>query len=130
MSNDLDVFFPEPRIIKIADRETREILTFEIREFVFENRTKFVKIISQIFADLAKQKNIKDMSQAEAISMLIDIAGDKLADIYMLVLDKPLEWVKKNITLKNEVDILTAVLEVNEIPFLVSQIRKVIQKSS
>jgi hypothetical protein len=130
MSTDLKTFFPDPVIVQIADKEKKEVIDFEINEFVFSNRVKFIKIVSQIFSDLAKQNiDFTKMKPIEAVPVFIEVAGEKLGEIYSLVLDRPIEWIQKNITFKKEVEILTKIVEVNDIPFLVGQIKKAIQGS-
>lgn len=124
---DLKTFFPDPVIVKIADKEKKEVIDFEVKEFVFGNRIKFVKIISNIFVDVyVKRPEVQSMGNIEAITALIEVAGDRMADIYAMVLDRDVDWVRNNLTLKKEVELLTAIFEVNEIPLLIGQIQKAI----
>lgn len=130
-TEEFNTFFPEPRILKIADREKKEVVSFEINEFVLENRTKFVRIMAEIFTDFAKTRpHLVNSGTAIVIANLIDVAGEKFGEIYALVLGADLQWLKKNLTLKNEVELLTAIFEVNDIPLLIGQVQQSIERMS
>lgn len=126
---DEQIFFKEAVILRIPNRETKEVEEFKIEEFVFENRVKALKILTDVFRNLSQSRDQLDkLSNTEIVNVLIEVAGLKLGDLYSLVLNRDIEWVKKNLTLKYEVQLLTAIMEVNEIPFLLSQIQKSIKK--
>ena len=119
-TNDLETFFPEGKNIKIAGQD------FNIQPFVLKNRTKVLRILSEVFAEMAKN-NMQEMSQASAVTSFVNIAGDKLVEIYQIVLGKDAEWLGDNVQLKDEIAIIQAVLEVNDIPFLISQIKGIMK---
>ncbi len=124
-----NVFFPEPVKVTVMDRETKQPVEFLISEFVFENRIKFVKIISSISSEFLKNNpDWQEASKIEVFAALVDTAGERIGEVYELVLGKPLEWIKKNVTLRKEVEILKAIFEVNDIPFLISQLQKSLPK--
>ena len=119
---DLEVFFPEGIEVIIAGEK------FYIKPFVLRNRIKVVKLISDVFAQLQGRNNIKGQNETVVIGALIEIAGDKLIDVYEMVLGKDREWLEENVRLKDEVNIIKAIVEVNEFPFLLSQINGLFQK--
>lgn len=130
--SDSNIFFPEPKIVQVKEQDTGSIQIFKITEFVFENRLKFLRIVGDIFRDLlADNPDFKTTGNySQVAASFIELAGERLGDIYCLVLNKDIEWVKKNITLRNEIEILTAIFEVNDIPFLVRQVTSLMSKAS
>ena len=128
--DEMKAFFPDPVVVRVADKDTKEIVNFEIGEFVFGNRIIFVKTMASIFRELAVAH--PDMIKKEGstdgiVAALIEIGGEKLIEVYALVLGRDHDWIRRNLTLKNEVALLTAILEVNDIPLLLSQIQKMIK---
>ncbi len=88
-----------------------------------------MRIIGEIIGDYtSKQKEIKDLNQGDLISLLINAAGEKLVDIYEIVLSKEKSWLESKVTLKGEFKIIKAVLEVNDISFLVEQAKSLTAK--
>lgn len=119
--------FPDPKLVEIGDRDTKEICKFEINEFYFENRIKFIKIVTSIFKDVFKSdEDLRVTENIQLAGRLVEVAGERMLDIYEIVLDKPKEWIKRNLTLKKEIELISAILEVNDIPFLISQSRKLL----
>lgn len=122
IKTDLEVFFPEGKKITIAGKE------FAIKPFVLKNRTKVLRIFSDIYkkfleANPAAQSGSVNISTA---SEVINIAGDKLIEIYEVVLEQPREWLEENVTLHDELVIIQAIIEVNNFPLLVRQARELI----
>ena len=103
-------------------REEIEIIikgeTFLVKPFLFKNRSEFIKTVLGMFS------KIKDLGgEAEIISAFVDASSDKMGKIYSMVLDKSTEWIQ-DITLKNEVELIAAILEVNDLPFLLSRMKE------
>lgn len=123
MSN--SVFEIKTKKVIVAGKE------FEIKPFVLRTRTKFLKILFEIFGELAKKRkelNLDDVqlqNTAQLVPALIESAGDRLIDIYALVLNEEKAWMEENIQIKDEIAIIEAIMEVNDISFLVSQVRSV-----
>jgi len=116
-----EVFFPQGKKVMIAGEE------ITIMPFVLRNRVKVLRIIADVCVDLgASNPNMKPSDFPRMTSMLITAAGDKLTDIYELALGKPREWLEENVTLKDEVIIIEAISEVNDLPFLFSQVKNLI----
>lgn len=115
--SDSEIFYPKGKIINIAGKE------FTILPFVLKNRIKFVRILSDALLKASVDyPNLQNTGLAQIASLLISIAGEKLIEIYELVLNESKEWLMENVKLRDESEIITAILEVNEIPLLVGQI--------
>jgi len=118
--SDFNVFYPEGKKITIKGEE------FSIKPFVLKNRTKAIRLFADIFVQLAKANpgmstKVSPEDIPNLISILISAADDKLKEIYELILERQKDWLDENITLKDEFEIITAIVEVNDIPFLFSQ---------
>lgn len=130
INGDMESLIPTGKKIRILDIGKGEFREFEIHPFVLRNRIKFVKIVSEIFSKLGSgmtadiQKN-----PVSSIPLLIESAGEKLTDVYMLVLEANREWCEDNIQIKDEVEILAAIIEVNDIPFIVRRIQEALPKA-
>lgn len=125
-------FFPQSKTITIYDQEVNKPISFEVREFTFQNRLEFVKIIAKIFTNLAKNRpEVKFAnSDSEVIAFLLETAGREILEIYVLVSGLSKEFLEKNLTLKKEVEILSAIFEVNDLPLVLSQIQKQLSRAS
>jgi len=126
MSN--SAFTPNTKKITVVGKE------FEIKPFVIRTRTKFLKIVFEIFKDLSEKRtelkldNIQAQNATQLVPILAEVAGERLVDIYLLVIDEPREWMENNIQIKDEVAIIEAILEVNDISFLAAQVKKIGQQ--
>jgi len=126
MSN--SAFTPNTKKITVVGKE------FEIKPFVIRTRTKFLKIVFEIFKDLSEKRtelkldNIQAQNATQLVPILAEVAGERLVDIYLLVIDEPREWMENNIQIKDEVAIIEAILEVNDISFLAAQVKKINQQ--
>lgn len=125
MSNDSKIFYPEGKPIEVGKEK------FTIKPFVLKTRMKVLKVVSSVISELANSKqDTKNITQPKLIMILINSAGDKLIEIYEIVLNKERKWLEDNITLKDEVIILTAISEVNDLPFLVEQVKSLAAKTN
>ena len=116
-------FYPDGKKIKVAGED------FVIMPFVLRTRTKVLKIIADICVELAKiNPKLRPEDLPNMTATLISAAGDKLIEIYEIVLNKPREWLEDKVTLKDEVEIIKAVVEVNDIPFLLLQVKNLLPK--
>ena len=126
MSN--SAFTPKTKKITVVGKE------FEIKPFVIRTRTKFLKVVFEIFKDLSEKRtelkldNIQAQNATQLVPILAEVAGERLVDIYLLVIDEPREWMENNIQIKDEVAIIEAILEVNDISFLAAQVKKINQQ--
>ena len=122
---DLDIFIPEGIEIRIVDRKTKEVKVFRIYEFVIETRTKFLRVVAEVIQDM-KTSGV-DLSGANTGAVAIafvKIAGEKIEKIYDTVLeDVNIEWIRKNISIKKEIEIIKAIMDVNDFPFLLKEIQ-------
>jgi hypothetical protein len=126
--SDFNTFYPEGKKVVIGSED------IYVKPFVLANRTKVLRIIADALLEYSKKNpevNVKELSEANAVGMLvqsiIEVAGEKLVEIYVLATGKDRDWLLDNVTLKNEVEILTAIQEVNDIPFLFSQVKSLIK---
>jgi len=126
MSN--SAFILKTKKITVAGKE------FEIKPFVIRTRTKFLKIIFDVFKALSEKRTelkLDDLhveNATQLVPVLMEAAGEKLIEIYLLVIEEPREWMEGNIQLRDEVTIIEAILEVNDISFLASQVKKMGQQ--
>jgi hypothetical protein len=114
--SDLNTFYPEGKKISVAGEE------FAIKPFVLKNRTKVLRIISETLLEVKKAMPDAKETDPGFIPAFINVAGERVIEIYEIALSRPREWIEENITLKNEVEILTAISEVNDLPFLFRQV--------
>lgn len=117
----LNTFFPEGMKLKIGEEY------FIIKPFVLRTRTEVLRIITEIILDIQKEapalgKNPKDID-LKKLPMFIQLAGDKLVDLYVIVLGKDKDWLLDNVQMVDEMKILSAISKVNDLPFLWSQIK-------
>lgn len=121
-----------PKVIKVVvfDRETKDPVDFEIQEFVLSKRIKVVNTITDIYKSSVKNALVegKILSNNDVAASLISAAGERIVEIYKLVLDKDDEWLGKNMTLKDEINVVKAILEVNDIPLLMGEIQNLLKK--
>lgn len=113
---DMKTFFPDGIAVKIAGE------TFAIKPFVLRNRIKVVKVIAEVFATMATKGLISTDTNAVLVAF-INVAGEKMIDIYEIVLGKDRDWLEENVQLADELEIIKAVTEVNRFPFLLGQIQ-------
>lgn len=127
---DLDTFIPEGVDIKIGDKDTKKIKTFHIQEFVIETRTKFLRVVADILKDVnATGIKFTGENQKEIAIAFIKVASEKVENIYVMVLDGVnIEWIRKNVTMKKEIEIFKALMEVNDLPFLLKEIQGIYKK--
>lgn len=121
--SDLNTFYPEGKKVKIRGEE------FAVKPFVLKNRTKVLRIVSEVFLVMSKtMPNLKpeDLQSLDMMPVFIELAGGKLAEIYQIVLDKPDEFVQE-IPLPEEFALLQAIVEVNNIPFLMLQVKGLVK---
>lgn len=121
---DTEIFYPEGKAIIIRN-EKIVIYPFVISE----NRTVLKIIINGIKKISLEKLNISSLSPLEAIETLIEFCGEDLIRIYEIALKKDAEWINKNITLKDEINILSVISEVNDFSFLVKRASELINKT-
>ena len=117
---DLETFFPTPKKIKVGGKE------LEIKPFVINTRTKAVKILSDIVTDVLDQGvDVQDTTKLGY--QVIQNAGEKMVDLYKILFpDEEEAWLKDNLTMRDELLILKTIIEVNNIPLLVSQVKQMV----
>ena len=115
--SDSDIFFPEGKEITVCGEP------FRVRPFVLKTRTRFLRIVAEVLQALAQTNpQLKESDMSQMVTLLLESAGDRLGEIYEIVLERPKEWVE-NIPLMEEVVLLRTILEVNNLPFLLEQIK-------
>jgi hypothetical protein len=124
-----DVFYPESKKITVAGKE------FTIKPYVLRTRTEVLRIFADILLSLSKtnpgltkEQLLKDAEARNNIILaLINTAGDKLTDIYEKTLATDREWLLDNVKIKDEIEIIKAIWEVNDIPFLIEQVTNMVK---
>lgn len=116
---DLEIFFPQGKEITIKGEK------FVITELVFRTRTKVLRIVAEIIQSLAKESPNFEVDMSQGVTVLLNSAGDKLSEIYEIILDRPKEWVE-DIPLRDEIALIEAIIEVNDIHFLASRIKELV----
>ena len=123
----IETYDPKGKEISIAGEK------FVVKPFVLRNRTKVLRILYEVFSAVAKEApdlKANDFKAASLmIPLLIDVAGDKLIEIYEIVLNKPRAWLDTRLMIKDEVALIEAVLEVNDLPFLLQRVKNLTQKT-
>lgn len=125
--SDTEIFYPKGKDIVIAEKK------FNIQPFVVKNRIKFVRIIADVMTTVAKVANVSSINASNATSIipiLFDVAADRLPEIYEIVLNKDREWIENSVTIEGEVDIIKAIIEVNNIPLIWGQIQGLMKQKS
>ncbi len=121
---DLQNLYPDGITIKIAGEE------FVIKPFVLRNRIKVIQIIAEVFAQMAvNNPSIGSAGNNAVLVIFINTAGEKLIDLYKLLTGKEADWLLDNVKLKDEINIISAVMEVNDFPFLLSQAKNMMKKA-
>ena len=118
-TNDLEIFIPEGKKIKIADKE------FTIIPFVIKTRTVVLRIFADIAKEIFKGEDLQNINDNAMAFKLIQVAGARMTEIYKIVLDQDEKWIERNITIKDEIKIIKAIMEVNDFPFLLKEIQEI-----
>lgn len=123
--SDNEIFYPAGKKVVIGGKE------MFVKPFVLKTRSVVVKIFADIFFEAAKNNSDLskgvNLSTGDIVRAVIVVAGDKVKDIYSIVFPEvDYEWLQDNMTLKNEVEVWTAIIEVNDIPFLISQVEAIV----
>jgi len=101
-------------------------IKFQIRPFVLRDRIKVIRVLS----DIIKDCNVVDgVSEKEILHAVISVGGERIIEIYEIVLKKEVKWLEENIILKDEFNILKTIVEVNDIPFLLKEIKRLRDQS-
>ena len=121
--SDTNTFFPVGKDIKINGE------TFNIQPFVVKNRIKVVRIMTDVVLEISKSgSKFQAEDVVQYVPKLIEIFGDRLIEVYEIVLKKDRDWVENNIKIVDEIEILNAIVEVNDIPLLWGQISKLVPR--
>lgn len=121
---DMDILVGEERKVKVAGK----VLT--VKEVGLGNQTKIFKILAEVLGEIGRKYPQMELDKTSFgdIILPIEVAGEKLPPLLSLILDEDEEWLKENLKLKEEVEVISKFLEVNDLPFLISEIKRVIEK--
>jgi hypothetical protein len=121
---DEKILYPDGKELTIAGKK------FTIKPFVLSKRIKVLKIVSDAIREALIDRPGLDVNQITTGVKFIEIAsGPKLVEFYEIILDEKAEWLNNNVMMKDEVNIIEAVVEVNDIPFLFRQVKNLLSKS-
>jgi hypothetical protein len=120
--------YPDGKKINIMGAE------FTVMPFVLRTRAKVLQIISDICVNIAKSNpgmstKIKPEELPGLSQTLITAAGDRLVDIYEIVTGKTKDELLDKLTLAEEIVLIRAIMEVNDLPFLFSQVKELIAQA-
>lgn len=122
IEKELETVIPVGKKVTICNEE------FFIKPFVLRNRIKILQLVTEIVGEMSsKIPNIQRSSQTVILTTLIGIAGERLVGVYEVVLGKDKEWLLENIQIKDELNIVQAIIEVNDFPLLWSQISQMME---
>lgn len=118
MSDSIEKLYPEGKAVKIADKE------FKIKPFVLRDRTKVVRMIADVIKEVVSNSpNAKTDNLSALSGEIIRVAGDKIIDVYNMVIPDQAEWLLDNMKMVDEVNVIETILEVNSFSFLVEKLK-------
>jgi len=120
MAKDLDILYPEGAKLIIGGKD------FSIKPLVFGQRTKLLRTVTKITAELAKKyPNIGagNLKVEDMIEPFCEIAGDRMKAVYSILLGVDEKWIEDNLDLPSEVALISLFVEQNNLPFLVRQVK-------
>jgi len=118
------IFIGEGKKVKVLCGEELHVVPL-----VIKTRAKIISLLSEIISKLVIDSAGK--TNVSSLSEILNIAGDKLIEIYEVSIEgKEREWLENNITLKDEVVLLEAIFEVNEINFLSEKVKAIFLKQT
>lgn len=124
-TKDLETFIPRGVDVMIGDKKV------SIKPFVLRARTHVIRFATDIFEEVVTSRpGVEKEGDLQVITSLIETAGERLIEVYRLVLPLEIEeeWLLDNLTLKQEVELLRAINEVNDLPFVISQAYELLNK--
>lgn len=100
-----------------------------IHEFMLKQRIQVVAMFAGIISKaIAENKDLSKLNNSALAIVIIREAGSQIIDIYKMVTNKEIEWLENNITMDDEITIIEAIVEVNNIPLLIDRVSKMIRK--
>lgn len=117
-TQELETLYPQGREIVVGGE------TFLIKPFVLKNRTQVVRIFTEVFGELGQNNDISQSKKSDVVVKFIETAGDRIIEIYEIVTGREKSWLEENMTMKQEMELINAVMEINDIPFLISQVKR------
>lgn len=124
--------FAEPTEVVIGFGD--EAKTFEITPLVRKKYKKFFgmigDIIQEFLDDEQEGKEAIDLDNIEQqIPLIIQTIGDKIGEIYVFILDDvDLDWIENNMTFDQEIELISAIFEQNDIERIVKNFKKMADK--
>lgn len=115
---ELEILYPEGKEIVLGNEK------FFIKPFVLNDRTKVIRIFTTVFGELGQDPTIAKTGNMDVVVKFIETAGDRIIEIYEIITGKDKEWLGKNLRIKQEVELINLVLEINDLPFLISQVKR------
>lgn len=110
---------------------TIEKETFQIKPFTIRQRTKLLGFISEFAKAVQSDPEKNDINDVSSISeSIVLMFGNKLIDIYVIVLNKDKDWIETNVTINDEINIIHIIWRVNNLSFLFGKIKNGMGKIS
>jgi len=138
MSKDKEkTIFPEPSEVTIG--YGKKAKKFDIYPLVRAKYKPMFKMIGDVIKDLVEDELSGNSAGVDleniiaSIPIIIQVAGDKLGEIYAFYLDhenpeKMLDFIENNMTMDQEADMLLAIIEQNDVQKIVKNFKKVAAK--
>lgn len=121
--DDADILLQTGKKIHIMGRD------YTIKPFVLRNRLVVIKLFIDIISGLAaKNPKVFSAGQTAVGIAFIESAGERMIELYKIVLDENEDFILNNLTMKEEVVIVQSVMEVNDMDFLVKEISRMMPK--
>ena len=112
--------------------------TFEIRPMTFSVRAKVTRVMQDAFTAAGKSLSPEQVEKAreagqagepsQFVAVGMEIFGERLRDVYAAILKVDPAWVDDNLEIKDELAVWKAVLEVNDLPFLIRELASIRQQ--
>ncbi len=126
-----EILFPEP--IEVTVGYGKEKRSYEVMPLVRKKYKKMFKVVGSVVKDLALQEEVGEEAidldnLGGSIPQILETAGDKLGEIYSMVLGEDLEWLEDHMLPSQEMDIIVAIFEQNDLADIVKNFKKMAAK--
>lgn len=124
--SDFEIIYPEGVKITVGGQERN------LRPLVFGKRVKLIKMIGDILLDIEgiiPEIRKGDFKIESMVVPFVKASGERMRDIYALVLGEEATWIEENLTVPEEMGLVMAIVEVNQLPFLVAQVKALEEKT-
>ena len=127
-----EALFPEPTEVVVGYGKNQK--TFEVGPLARKKYKKMFKMVGETIQEFlnseAKGAGAIDFDNLEkSIPLILVTLGDKIGEVYSLVLGVDVEWIDDNTLPQQEVELITAIFEQNDFESIVKNFKKMIAKT-